>query len=64
MEEIDIIMIIVIAFGIYCATGLKKEYSEYKKSNHYLELNIFVRSVGVVVGSVMCFFYELSRLLA
>ncbi|OCK41828.1 hypothetical protein BA195_13635 [Tenacibaculum soleae] len=62
MEEFDILAILFIAFGIYCAIGLKKDYVDYKKSNHYLEYNIYIRNIGVVVGSIIMFIYELSRL--
>lgn len=62
MEKFDIFAILFIAFGIYCAIGLKKDYADYKKSNHYLEYNIYIRNIGVVVGSIIMFFYELSRL--
>lgn len=62
MKEFDIFAILFIAFGIYCAFGLKKEYAEYKKTKHYLEFGIFIKSLGVVIGSIVMFFYELSRI--
>lgn len=64
MDNFDIFAIVFIAFGIYCAFGLKKDYAEYKKSTHYLEFNIYIRNVAMVVASVIMFFYELSRLLS
>ncbi len=62
MKNFDIFAILFIAFGIYCAIGLKKDYAEYKKTKHYIDFNTYVRNIGVVVGSIMMFFYELSRL--
>ena len=62
MEEFDIFAILFIAFGIFCAICLKKDYADYKKSTHYLEYNIYIRNIGVVVGGIIMFFYELSRL--
>ena len=44
--------------------NLKKDYAEYKKTKHYVEFNIYVRNLGVVIGSIILFFYELSRLLS
>ena len=64
MENFDILAILFIAYGIYCAIGLKKDYAEYKKTKHYVDRNIYTRNIGVVVGSVIKFFYELSRLIS
>jgi TRAP-type C4-dicarboxylate transport system permease small subunit len=62
MKNIDIVAIIFIAFGVYCAIGLKKDYAEYKKTKHYIDYKIYIRNIAVVVGAVFMFFYELSRL--
>ena len=62
MEKFDIFAILFTAFGIYCAIGLKKDYADYKKSNHYLEYIIFIRNIAVVFGSIIIVIYELFRL--
>lgn len=63
MERFVLFAIMFISFGIYCAIGLKKDYAEYKKSNHYLERNIYSRNLGVVVASVVLFLYKLTTVL-
>ena len=44
--------------------NLKKDYAEYKKTKYYVELNIYIRNLGVVIGSIVILFYEISRLLS
>ena len=62
MEELDVFIILFICYGVYCMSNLKKDYSEYKKTKFYLELNIYIRNLGVVIGSVILFVYLIFRL--
>ena len=64
MKSFDIFIFLFIAYGIYCAINLKKDSAEYQKTKHYVDRNIYIRNIGVVVGSVIMFFYELSQILS
>jgi hypothetical protein len=64
MKSLDIFILVFIGFGIYCMLNLKKDYAEYKKTKHYIDFKIYIRNLGVVIGSIILFFYELSRLLS
>ena len=64
MEEFDVFAILFICYGIYCMINLKKDYAEYKKTKFYVELNIYIRNLGVVIGSIVLFIYEIARLLS
>ena len=64
MEKLDMFFILFICYGIYCMKNLKKDYAEYKKTKYYVELNIYIRNLGVVIGSIVILFYEISRLLS
>ena len=59
MEKFDVFILLFVLFGIYCALNLKKDYEDYKKSDHYLEYNIFIRNIGVVIASVILIIYKL-----
>lgn len=63
MTELDVLITLFILFGIYCAINIKKDYKEYKKSNHYLEFNIFIRNLGVIIGSVILIVYKIIKLI-
>lgn len=62
MKQSDVFFIIFIIFGFYCLRGIKKDYVEYKKSRHYLELNIFLRNLGVIIGSIAVIIYKVFKL--
>ncbi|WP_417861503.1 hypothetical protein [Winogradskyella sediminis] len=62
MEKFDIIAISFIAFGVYCLISIKKDYAQYKKTKGLIDLSIYVRSIGVIVGSVVMLIYEFFRL--
>ena len=63
MNELDILCNLFILFGIYCAIGIKRDYEEYKNSDHYLEFVIYIRNVGVIVASAIVLIYQLSKYL-
>jgi hypothetical protein len=59
MENLNVLYILFIIFGIYCFKNLKKDYAEYKTSKHYLEFNIYIRNLGVVIASVFVLIYQI-----
>ncbi len=63
MKSLDVFFILFIAYGIYCAINLKKDYAEHKKTKNYIDFKIYIRNLGVVIGSVIMLFYLISRLL-
>jgi len=61
MTNSDIFIICFVLYGVYCLKNIKKDYEEYKKTNYYVELNILIRNIGVIVGSIVLILYKLAQ---
>ena len=59
MNGLDILIVLFVLYGLYCLKNIKKDYEEYKKTKHYLEFNIFIRNLGVIIGSIVLVFYKI-----
>ncbi len=63
MEKFDIVILLFILFGIYCAFNIRKDYNEYQKSKSLIDWSIFVRNLGVIFGSIIVIIYKIFEAL-
>ncbi len=59
MSSLDIVIVLVVIFAVYNLFNIRKDYREYKKSKHYLEYNIFIRNLGVIIGGIILIIYKI-----
>ncbi len=63
MDSFDIFIFAFIVYGIYCCVNIKSDYLDYKKSKNYIEFNIYIRNVGIIIASFIALIYQINRLL-
>lgn len=59
MNKLDVLMLLVIVYGISRTFYIKKEYKEYKKSKGLLDLTVLVRNIGAIFASIVFIIYKL-----
>ena len=57
--SLDNFLNLFIVFGIYCAFKIQKIYKEYKKTKGLFEWSDFIRSLGVIFGSILVIIYKI-----
>ena len=63
MDSFDIFIFAFIVYGIYCSVNIKSDYLEYNKSKNYIEFNIYIRNVGIIIASFIALIYQINKLL-
>ena len=63
MSNLDVLTIFIITLSIYMIFNIKNDYREYKKTKAFIDFNILIGDISVILASIILIVYKLVKLL-